>query len=203
MISKAPYLVKKYYSKLIWQLPTEEKTIHLTFDDGPTPGVTGKVLDMLKDNSAKATFFCVGNNVLKYPELFQRIKSEGHAVGNHSMSHTNGWKVSDEVYIDDVMNCQKLIQTSLFRPPYGKIRRAQASLLLPYFKIVMWSLLTRDYDPKVTKEKCLELAISGLNPGSILVFHDSEKAEEKMLFALNGLLNKMNKKGFVSKKINY
>ena len=201
MISKAPFLVKKYYSKLHWKIPTEDKTVFLTFDDGPTPGVTEHVLQLLKDHQAGGSFFCVGKNVEDNYGLYEQILAEGHAVGNHSMNHISGWKVNSQQYYEDVMLCQKLVDSNLFRPPYGKIKRAQASMLLPNFEIVMWSLLTRDYDLAISKEKCMELAVSGLFPGSIIVFHDSKKAESKMLYALEGLLKEMQKKGFTSKKL--
>lgn len=201
MISKAPYLVRKYYKQLVWQIPTDKKEVFLSFDDGPTPGVTEKVLDLLKEYKGKATFFCVGKNVEENLELFERIKREGHSVGNHTMNHLNGWKNSEEDYIQDVSDCQKLINTHLFRPPYGKIRRSQASHLLPHYKIIMWSLLTRDYDAKIGKEDCLKLALSGIKPGYILVFHDSYKAADKMLFALEKLLMEMRVRKFVSAKL--
>lgn len=201
MISKAPYLVRKYYNHLVWKITTGKKEVFLTFDDGPTPGVTEKVLDLLKEYEAKATFFCVGKNVEKHPGIFDRIQKEGHSVGNHTMNHLSGWKNKEEAYIQDVLECQKLMRTNLFRPPYGKIRRSQANTLLKNFNIVMWSILTRDYDPKISKEECLELSLSGLKPGYIIVFHDSLKAADKMLYALDIFLKKMGEKGFVSKKL--
>lgn len=201
MISKVPYLVRKYYSHLVWKMPTEKNEIFLTFDDGPTPGITDQVLDLLKKYNAEATFFCLGKNASNHAGLFKRINLEGHAVGNHSMTHLNGWKVSSEIYLEDVEKCNDIFRSKLFRPPYGKIRRSQASGLLQNYRIIMWSVLTRDYDPKITKEECVELALSGLKPGYIIVFHDSLKAADKMLYSLEILLMEMKKKGFVSKGI--
>lgn len=201
MISKTPFLIRKFYSSLLWELPTFEKKLYITFDDGPTPGITDKVLDLLKLHSAKASFFCLGKNVQKFPNLYRRILDEGHGVGNHTQNHLNGWKTKDSDYLYDIEWSEKTIQSNLFRPPYGKIQLSQAKKLRSKYKIIMWSVITRDYDSKVSKESCLNIAVSGIKPGSIIVFHDSKKAEQKMFYALEGLLHQMQNMNFISEKI--
>lgn len=198
MISKTPFLIRKFYKNLVWNIPTEKKEVFLSFDDGPTPGVTEKVLEILKAYSAKATFFCIGNNVQKYPSLFQNILDEGHAVGNHTHNHLNGWKNTTESYLQDVSKCEKIFKTELFRPPYGKIQHSQIRSLKDRFKIVMWTVISRDYDRKISRDACLKLALSGMKAGSIIVFHDSKKAESKLFYALEGLLMAMKENGYSS-----
>ncbi|MBL1143817.1 MAG: polysaccharide deacetylase family protein [Bacteroidetes bacterium] len=188
LLSHPPKFLQRIYSSLLWFIPNQESGIYLTFDDGPTPLVTPKVLALLKKYNAKATFFCLGKNIESNPNLFQLILDAGHQIGNHTYSHLNGWKTNNSVYLKDIEACQKLVKSNLFRPPYGKINSAQIKRLRTRYKIIMWSILTRDYDPRITKEKCLKLSLHQLKPGSILVFHDSIKAENNMLYALEGVL---------------
>lgn len=195
--SYPPKFLQELYPSLSWKKECgEKKVVYLTFDDGPTEGVTELALDLLKKYNAKATFFCVGRNVENSPKLFQRILEENHKVGNHTFSHLNGWKVSSMDYLNDIEKCNEIFKSDLFRPPYGKMKSAQIKILRNKYKIVMWSVLTRDYDTNVSKELCLEIALKKIKPGNIFVFHDSIKAKDKMLYALEGLLKKLSEEGW-------
>lgn len=179
----------------VWSMDTAEKHIYLTFDDGPHPTVTSYVLDQLKKYNARATFFCIGKNVESNPELYQRIINEGHQTGNHTHNHLNGWKTADDVYLHDVSLAARSIQSTLFRPPYGRLRCSQARSLHEY-KIVMWDVLSGDFDKRMTKEKCLENVLQNTKPGSIVVFHDSEKAWDKLQYSLPLVLEHFSKKEY-------
>lgn len=201
---KSSLLIRKMYSNCTWCFSRKEKAIYLTFDDGPHPQITPLVLDELKKFGAKASFFCIGKNVLAYPEVYKRIIEEGHSVGNHSHNHLNGWKTKDAAYLDDIALAKKYIDSELFRPPYGKISRFQLrQLQLPRFKLktIMWSVLSGDFDVKLSKEKCLRNVLKHTGNGSIIVFHDSEKALERMEYALAGTLHYFAEKGFEFKRI--
>lgn len=195
-LSKTPGLIKPFYKELTWSISTEEKDLYLTFDDGPTSGVTDQVLDLLKHHHALATFFCVGYNVESHRDLFDRIIAEGHAVGNHTYDHTNGWKVDDEAYMETFHRCQKLTGTNLFRPPYGRIKRSQVRLIKPTHHLIMWDVLGGDFDVNTTKEKCLSNVMKNVTSGSIIVLHDSEKSSEKMLYALPTILEELSEQGY-------
>lgn len=188
-------------SALLWQVKTDEKKVFLTFDDGPIPDLTCEILRILKHYEAKATFFCVGENVKRYPEIFDSILVEGHAVGNHTHHHLKGWTTNYNEYAEDIREAAKYIGSGLFRPPYGLMTYRQAKMLTKDFQVVMWSVLTKDYYPAVSKEECLETAIQGIRPGAIIVFHDNVKAKEKVLYALPRLLERMEQEGYVSDKI--
>ncbi len=183
-LSRTPAIVKAMYGSLIWNHSRRSKNVYLTFDDGPHPIITDKVLTHLKNYNALATFFCVGENVMKYPEVLKRIQQSGHAIGNHSFKHLNGWKTKNEIYFNDIELCSKHIPTKLFRPPYGKITRSQVEFLKNKFQIVMWDVLSGDFDQNISNEKCLNNVVKNIQPGSIVVFHDSEKTADKMLYAL-------------------
>jgi peptidoglycan/xylan/chitin deacetylase (PgdA/CDA1 family) len=201
---KSPFWLKKVYSDLFWEIPTREKKLYLTFDDGPHPTITMQVLDLLKTFNAKATFFCIGNNIVKYPEVYKCIIDEGHAVGNHTFNHLNGWKTADELYLNDINKAMGYIDSNLFRPPYGRISRFQIQQLLKpkyQMKMVMWTVLSGDFDSDISAEKCLNNVLLSSKEGSIIVFHDSEKAAEKMLYALPKVLEHFSKKGFSFEKI--
>ena len=176
------------YPSLHWDIQTKASNIYLTFDDGPTPGVTDIVLDKLKAAGAKATFFCLGKNIVENPSLYKRIIKEGHKIGNHTFSHVNGWGTTTKAYLEDVRSFEELHSTNLFRPPYGRIKSSQINSIKQKYKIVMWSILTRDYDDLISKEDCLGITMKRLKPGAILVFHDSLKAKERMLFVLDHVL---------------
>ena len=196
-----PLLYKKLFNKAIWSIPTTEKIIYLTFDDGPIPEVTPWVLDALKKYQAKATFFCIGDNVKKHPEIFQQIISEKHTIGNHTFNHLDGWKTKTKNYIRNIEQCNELTQTKLFRPPYGKIKPSQFSILNSQFSIIMWGVLSGDFDKKTSQEKCLKNTIENTKQGSIVVFHDSVKAKENLYYALPKFLSHFQQKGFSFKSI--
>jgi len=192
-----PKFVQRIFPKRIWALPNKENNVYLTFDDGPIPEVTPWVLDILKQYNAKATFFCIGDNIKKHPEIFNRILAEGHTVGNHTFHHFNGWKTSTQHYFDNVSLFEKELtrhssfvpRTSLFRPPYGKITSKQARLLQQNgYKIVMWSVLSYDYDASVSEEQCLQNVLQNIQSGSIIVFHDSIKAQKNLRYVLPEVL---------------
>ncbi|MFT7071252.1 MAG: peptidoglycan/xylan/chitin deacetylase (PgdA/CDA1 family) [Patiriisocius sp.] len=212
-----PSIIQKIYAKRLWSFPETENKVYLTFDDGPIPEVTPWVLSHLKRYKAKATFFCIGENIKKYPEIYSQILKEGHAVGNHTYNHLNGWKTSTQVYIENIEKCNAVFSpnshqdenlkeqstisnqqskiNNIFRPPYGKMTSKQARIVLEKgYKIVMWSILSKDYKTTISKEKCLLNVLNNLKPGSIVVFHDSLKAAENLKFVLPKILEyiKMN-----------
>jgi peptidoglycan/xylan/chitin deacetylase (PgdA/CDA1 family) len=190
------------FPKYIWRIKTTEKKIYLTFDDGPIPDVTEWVLEQLALFNAKATFFCVGENVLKHPEIFEKIVNLGHLVANHTQNHLKGWKTETELYLDNFHLCESSIATikkeksNLFRPPYGQLKRKQASEILKTHKIWMWSVLTKDYDANFNEGRCLENAIKKTGNGSIVLFHDSLKAQKKLKYVLPKYLEHFSKKGY-------
>ena len=201
-LAKSPWWLKKLYPTLTWSIPTEEKEVYLTFDDGPHQTITPFVLDTLKLYDAKATFFCIGRNVRAHPEIYQRTINEGHKIGNHTYTHFNGWKTADKDYINDVVEAKQYIDSNLFRPPYGRISRFQVQQLKPLFKIIMWDVLSGDFDINLTPQKSLELVVSNVRPGSIVVFHDSEKAKPRLEFALPKALEFLTDKGYKFKSLN-
>lgn len=222
---KTPLLLKKIYpSSLLWNQARERKVIYLTFDDGPIPIVTPWVLKTLKNFNAKATFFCIGENITKYPEIFTQLKADGHAIGNHTHNHLKGWKTEDQTYLENFNKCQQLTQSHLFRPPYGRIKRSQIRLLVEsrqsgddsqqsnvypsqfsvlnsQFSIVMWDVLSGDFDTKLAPEKCLKNVIKHTENGSIVVFHDSLKAWDRLEYTLTKALQYWTEKGFEFKSL--
>ena len=176
--------LKKLYPKAVWKINTIEKVIYLTFDDGPIPELTEWVLDELNKYCAKATFFCVGANILKNPTVFNRIKIEGHQVANHTMLHSKGFKKTVKEYTSEVDECKELIQNNLFRPPYGQLKRSQYKALINNkYKIIFWDVISYDYE-KITSEQCAKNVISHAKNGSIVLFHDNIKAEKNLKYAL-------------------
>lgn len=201
---KSPWWLKKLYKQCTWSIKRNDKSLYLTFDDGPHPLITPLVLDELKRYNAKASFFCIGKNVVANPGVYKRIIDEGHAVGNHSHNHLNGWKTNDKIYLDDIAIAKKYIDSNLYRPPYGKIKFFQLKQLrLPRFKLktIMWTVLSGDFDGDITKEKCLANVILNASEGSIIVFHDSDKAYNRMHFALVETLKYFNDKGYKFERI--
>ncbi len=201
---RSPAVLRWIYTGLTWRLPGDERRLYLTFDDGPVPGPTEFVLGELNRVKAKATFFCIGDNVLKNPAVFSRILDEGHAVGNHTHNHLSGWKTSLEDYISNVKQCDEVIiahsggrvQTiAYFRPPYGRITRRQISAI-DHHQIIMWDVLTNDYARNLPEEACLRGSITATRPGSIIVFHDSLKAERNLRHALPRFLDHFSSIGF-------
>ncbi|HRD56419.1 MAG TPA: polysaccharide deacetylase family protein [Ferruginibacter sp.] len=202
---KTPGIVKKLFPKRIWDIATNEKVLYLTFDDGPHPLHTLFVLEELKKYNAKATFFCIGENVKKYPDVYLRILEEGHSVGNHTFNHLNAWKTKEADYLANIKLAKEYIDSNLFRPPYGKINSfIVKQLLAPQYnlKTVMWSILSGDFDPNLSKEKCLENIILKAGKGDVIVFHDSEKASAKLNYTLPKLLEYYSQKGWVFNKLN-
>lgn len=177
---KTPKIIQNLFPNFFWRVPSNEKVIYLTFDDGPIPEVTPWVLDQLKQFNAKATFFCVGDNVRKYPEVFDTLIEDGHAIGNHTFNHLNGWGTDNIKYFHNVRNCARQVKSDLFRPPYGRLMPKQAQFLQRHYKIIMWDVLSGDFDPAISKDQCLYNVVSKAKEGSIIVFHDSEKAFEKL-----------------------
>jgi peptidoglycan/xylan/chitin deacetylase (PgdA/CDA1 family) len=203
-LAKTPTLFYKLYnSKDLWRVRTSEDIIYLTFDDGPVPEITPWVLDMLDTFEAKATFFCVGENVKKNPDIFEDIIRRKHSVGNHTYSHMNGWKSNPEDYFYNVHKCEDHFYTSLFRPPYGKVSLSQHKLLKKQFNLVYWTVLSGDFDQRKTPEKCLQKVKTSVEKGSIVVFHDSIKAWNNLLYTLPPFLNYFHKKGFRFKALPY
>jgi peptidoglycan/xylan/chitin deacetylase (PgdA/CDA1 family) len=203
---KTPWWLKKIYPNRLWNVETKEKVIYLTFDDGPHPVATPFVLDELKKFDAKATFFCIGKNVVDQPAIYKRILEEGHSVGNHTQNHLNGWKTVTLDYLADVKEAASHIKSDLFRPPYGKIKRIQANGISKAMnttsaKIVMWDILSGDFDNSLSKEKCLKNVINKTKPGSIIVFHDSQKAFPKLQFTLPPFLEAFTGKGFTFRSL--
>ncbi|HNP17855.1 MAG TPA: polysaccharide deacetylase family protein [Fulvivirga sp.] len=197
---RTPWVVKKLYPTLTWQKPTTEKVIYLTFDDGPIPNLTEFVLDCLADYKAKATFFCVGDNLRKHNNIAQMVIDNGHKLGNHTYNHLNGWQTTDSNYIDNIVKCEielaKLGQgLDLFRPPYGKIKRSQIKRLSGK-KIMMWDVLTGDYSHSVTPEQCLKHSIQSTSKGSIVLFHDNIKAEKNLKFTVPRYIEHFKSQGF-------
>jgi peptidoglycan/xylan/chitin deacetylase (PgdA/CDA1 family) len=205
---KTNRLIKRVFSNYVWDIPTVEKKVYLTFDDGPTPEITTWVLHQLKEFNAKATFFCIGNNIQKHPEIFDSIILNGHAIGNHTFNHLNGWKTKTSDYIDNVFLCCEAIQQlttvnrKLFRPPYGKIKSLQAkSLLDKGYKIIMWDVLSADFDHQISPEKCLENVMKNTAPGSIIVFHDSTKSFKNLAYTLPKFLTFLQQNNYVCEVI--
>ena len=193
---KTPSIVKGLFPGLTWNGSRNEKSIFLTFDDGPTPEVTSFVLDELKKVDAVATFFLVGKNAVEHPDLVDRIKREGHAIGNHTYSHYSGWKCNDDEYFSDVEKCAEVLSTDLFRPPYGRIKLSQARELSKRYRIVMWDVLSGDFDERIDADRCAKNVLRNTTNGSIIVFHDSLKAAPRMQKALPEVLDELIGEGY-------
>ncbi len=192
-----PKILQKIFPSLVWKCLTNEKKVWLTFDDGPNPKVTDYILKVLKKNNIKATFFCVGNKIEKYPDIINKIKQEGHIIGNHSYSHINGFKTSTKKYIKDISKCQELIpNTKIFRPPFGKITPIQISKLKQDFKIIMWDVMAYDFRDSLTKEECLLNVTDNVESGSIIVLHDNLKSFEKIKYILPKIIDKLKDRKF-------
>jgi peptidoglycan/xylan/chitin deacetylase (PgdA/CDA1 family) len=189
--AKIPWIIKKMFPSLVFKFNDKEKTIYLTFDDGPIPETTPLILDILEKYNAKATFFCLGKNVEKHPELFDLIIQRGHTTGNHGYSHKNGWKTANAEYFEDIEKANKLIRSDLFRPPYGRIKPSQIKYLKKKYRIVMWDVLSGDFDYYTDSEKCYKNVINNVENGSVVVFHDSLKAKNNVLEVLPEVLEKL------------
>lgn len=194
--AKAPWLLRIIYPQAIWRLPEAGRKVYLTFDDGPHPEVTPFVLDQLQCYEAKATFFCIGQNVVSHPDIYQRLILEGHRVGNHTMQHRNGWNTPTAEYIRDIADAAAVIDSDLFRPPYGRITMRQIRGMrdqLPGLKLVFWDILSGDFDTNITAARCVQNVWRHCRPGSLIVFHDSEKAFPRLRGALPVILKELKK----------
>jgi peptidoglycan/xylan/chitin deacetylase (PgdA/CDA1 family) len=218
--TKTPKLLQWLFHKRIWAFSRSSNSVYITFDDGPIPEITPWVVAELKKYDAKATFFCIGDNIEKHPSIFKQLITEGHVIGNHTQHHINGWNTSKEAYIKEITRCESLISEQnisdakdshsplfknkerskikkIFRPPYGKITAKQAKEILKKgYSIIMWDILSKDYDPKIDKEKCLKNILKNVRAGSIIVFHDSLKAEKKLRYILPKVLEHIQKRGW-------
>lgn len=197
--------MRKVYSSAVWRIPTSEKKIFLTFDDGPVPEITPWVLSELKKYNAKATFFCVGANIERYPDILHQVIVNGHSIGNHTYDHLNGWKTKKKNYFENISRCNDAIQKiqnpgsgmrNLFRPPYGRIKRSQISALRPHYTLVMWDVLSGDFDAGTSEEECLKNVLTKTREGSIVVFHDSSKAKRNLFYTLPRFLEYFSGNGF-------
>lgn len=195
-IIRTPRLIQSLFPLYNWKVNTDEKILYITFDDGPIPGVTPAVLDVLDEYKAKATFFCVGENVKKHPEIFGRVVRRGHAVGSHTYNHVNGWSSDIPSYVSNVRQGATLIKSDLFRPPYGRIRPNQAKMISRHYKIIMWDVLSGDFDRNNTPDTCYQNVVDNASPGSVVVFHDSLKSEQNVLGALPKVLNYFTSMGY-------
>lgn len=194
-----PTWIQNLFKRYLWRMPVNDlrPAVYLTFDDGPHPEITDRVLEQLEQYQAKATFFCIGKNVVEHPDVYNRILAAGHAVGNHTHEHVKGRSTKTDKYLADIKRAQQFIDSRLFRPPYGSIRRSQADLLEDMgFEIVLWSLIPGDWDAKVSPEDCLERIIFNLAPGDIIVLHDSDKAHRNMEYVLPRVLKHCSNKGW-------
>jgi peptidoglycan/xylan/chitin deacetylase (PgdA/CDA1 family) len=209
---KTPLVAKKMFPNYIWDIATTNKELYLTFDDGPTPEITNWTLDTLKQYDAKATFFCIGSNIEKHPTIFENIIKDDHAIGNHTQNHIKGWTTKTKNYLKDVKEAQTIINSktdnlqssivTLFRPPYGQIKPKQGRKLIALgHKIIMWDVLSFDWEQDLSEEKCLENVVSKSKAGSIIVFHDSVKASKNMMYTLPKVLEVFSKKGYVFKSL--
>lgn len=207
---KTPKILQWLFRKRIWAFSRSSNTVYLTFDDGPIPVITPWVLEQLKKHQAKATFFCIGDNIKKHRSVFEQIINQGHAIGNHTQHHINGWKTPTDKYLEEIAYCERTIlennsktnikktkSKNLLRPPFGKMTSKQANAVLKKgYKIVMWDILSKDYDSNIDQEKCLKNVLRNIKPGSIVIFHDSLKAEKNLRYTLPKVLEFIEKKGW-------
>ena len=193
---KTPKLIQSIFPNFIWKMPQSERNIYLTFDDGPIPEVTPWVLDQLRQYDAKATFFAVGENIKRHPEIFNAVVEDGHAIGSHTYNHLSGWATDNLPYFLNVKKAAALTGTNVFRPPYGRLKPSQMTFLTRHYQIIMWDVLSGDFDNKISKEQCLDNVILSAGNGSIIVFHDSLKSQEKLDYVLPKVLEYYAQRGY-------
>lgn len=198
---KTPALLKWFYPGLIWNKSRTEHVIYLTFDDGPIPEVTPFVLSTLEKYHAKATFFCIGDNVQKHPEIFEAVKAAGHTIGNHTFNHLRGWDTADDVYLENTAKCNELVTAKLFRPPHGRAKKSQLAILKKQYEVIMWDVLSGDFDLALSPQKCYQNVIDKSSNGSIVVFHDSLKAWPRLEYTLPKALEYWQNKGYLFKSL--
>ncbi|MCK4922421.1 MAG: polysaccharide deacetylase family protein [Bacteroidales bacterium] len=196
LIVKPPDFITRLMPRMTWGFYGELRKVFLTFDDGPTPEVSDWVLAQLESYNAKATFFCIGRNVEHYPDVYQRILGAGHSVGNHTYSHLKGFRSSKRTYYEDIELASGFINSNLFRPPYGRIRRAQVLDIVKQYRIIMWNTLSIDYNRKVPGDQVYHNVVDNVKPGSIIVFHDSDKARKNLYYALPRVLKFLQDEGY-------
>lgn len=194
---QSPFFLRWMYPKVVWNKSRKDKILYLTFDDGPIPEITPWILDTLANYNVKATFFCVGENIIKHPEIFDRILKEGHQVGNHTYNHLRGWDYSDEEYLENVYKCQKLTNTTLFRPPYARAKKSQLKVLHKNFEIIYWDVLSGDFDLNLSPANCYKNIINHTRNGSIIVLHDNIKAIPRVEYVLPKMLAHFIENGYV------
>lgn len=199
---KTPKFIQNLFPNFTWSIPTVEKVLYLTFDDGPIPEVTPWVVDTLAKFDAKGTFFCVGENAEKYPEVLQQVIDQGHSIGNHTYQHLNGWATENLPYFHNVRKCAHSVNSNLFRPPYGRLRPKQAQFLQRHYRVVMWDVLSGDFDQRLEPQQCLGNVMMKSAPGSIIVFHDSLKAERNLKYALPRVLEYFSLQGYRFEALN-
>ncbi len=211
---KTPWIVQRFFHNYSWRISTKKKEIYLTFDDGPVPEFTPWVLKTLEEHEAKATFFCVGENIKKHPKIYKDILDAGHAVGNHTFNHLVGWKTPTQKYVKNILKAEAYIHgnskkgssitgTKLFRPPHGRIRPLQAKILRKKgYRIVMWDVLSGDFDQHLSKEECFELTVKNIQNGSIVVFHDSDKSFRILDYVLPRILKHFQERGYAFRPLN-
>lgn len=201
-INRPPNWLRKLYFSFKWNGNRNSKNIYLTFDDGPTPVISEWILKQLQIHDAKATFFCIGRNVERHPEIYQKIIADGHAVGNHTYSHLKGWRTNNQEYIEDINLASQFIDSNLYRPPYGKIGSLQIKKVKQAkYKLFMWDVLSEDYNEEISKEQCLDNVLDNTTSGSIIVFHDSVKASPNLYYTLPLALKKLKEKGYNFRKL--
>lgn len=198
-----PKFIASWFPKAIWNINGDDKTVYLTFDDGPVPEITDFVLKVLKEENIKATFFCVGENVFQHPEIFQRIIEGGHVVGNHTYNHLQGLKTGNYEFFKNIEKADRLINSNLFRPPHGWLTRQQYRFLSIKYKIIMWDVISCDYDKKLSGESVVKNVLDFVRPGSIITFHDSKKAEQNLRFALPNIIKELKKQGYSFQNIEF
>lgn len=201
---KTRWFIKKFLSGFVWDIPNNEKTVYLTFDDGPTPEITEWIIALLRQHNIKATFFCIGNNIEKHPDIFQKVIDDGHTIGNHTYNHLNGWNTQNTLYLENMEACERSIikrndtgGAKLFRPPYGKIKSHQAKEIREKgYKIIMWDVLSADFDTTITPQQCLQNVTANTTEGSIIIFHDSIKAFPNLEYTLPKAIEYLKENGF-------
>jgi peptidoglycan/xylan/chitin deacetylase (PgdA/CDA1 family) len=198
---KIPRTLKKFFPEITWDIRGSEPDLYLTFDAGPTPDITSRVLKELDHFQAKATFFCIGRNVERHPDIYNQVLDKGHAVGNHTYSHLKGWYTVNKEYYDDISLAARFIHSNLYRPAYGMITPTQLKYLKQQYQIVLWDVMSYDFDHHTSPQQCLSNVIRHARPGSVVVFHDSLRASEKMLYALPRVLEYFSEKGWEFKSI--
>ena len=193
---RTPRIIQLIFSRLLWRMSPARLVVYLTFDDGPNSSSTNEILKILNEENIKGTFFCIGENVVKHPEIFQKIINKGHSIGNHSMSHINGWKVNKNKYLEDVEKASKIIKSNLFRPPFGKLNFRSTSELKKKFKIVMWDINSGDFDKKLKSSQVVDNVLKNSRNGSVIVLHDNKKFKQCTVDALVPIIKGLKSKGF-------